>query len=149
MACIGTLTGVDIGSLSGHIDGCQYGRGMIGAMSASRTELPPLDTAVARCCSTEGGAPLTRGDADVVARLLKAVADPVRLQILSIVRCSEGGEVCACDLPTPLGLAQPTVSHHLRILVEAGLLTRERRGPWAWFALVPERLELARQALSS
>ncbi|WP_370894589.1 metalloregulator ArsR/SmtB family transcription factor [Janibacter sp. GXQ6167] len=118
-------------------------------MPATRSELPLLDTAVARCCSTEEGVPLTREDADVVARLLKAVADPVRLQILSIVRCSEGGEVCACDLPTPLGLAQPTVSHHLRILVEAGLLTRERRGSWAWFALVPERLALARQALTS
>lgn len=83
----------------------------------------------------------------MVARLLKAVADPVRLQILGIVRCSPGQEVCACDLPTPLGLTQPTVSHHLKVLVDAGLLTRERRGQWAWFTLAPDRLALARQAL--
>ncbi len=114
-------------------------------MSAS---LPVLDSAVARCCAGEGEVPLSREDAEVVSRLLKAVADPVRLQILSIVRCSPGTEICACDLPAPLGLAQPTVSHHLKVLVEAGLLTRERRGQWAWFTLVPERLALAQQALA-
>ncbi|MCH8627005.1 metalloregulator ArsR/SmtB family transcription factor [Arsenicicoccus piscis] len=107
----------------------------------------PLAQAVERCCATAGSAPMTRADAELVARLLKAVADPVRLQILAIVRCSPGQQVCACDLPEPLGLAQPTVSHHLKVLVEAGLLTRERRGAWAWFTLVPERLALARRAL--
>ena len=108
-----------------------------------------LSQAVERCCATEGSAPITREDAEVVARLLKAVADPVRLQILGIVRCSPGQEVCACDLPEPLGLAQPTVSHHLKVLVEAGLLTRERRGQWAWFTLAPDRLALARQVLDA
>lgn len=107
----------------------------------------PLAQAVERCCATEGSAPITREDAELVARLLKAVADPVRLQILGIVRCSPGQQTCACDLPEPLGISQPTVSHHLKILVEAGLLTRERRGQWAWFTLVPERLALARRAL--
>lgn len=58
-------------------------------------------------------------------------------------------EVCACDLPEPLGLAQPTVSHHLKVLVDAGLLTRERRGQWAWFTLAPDRLALARQVLDA
>ncbi|WP_299519836.1 metalloregulator ArsR/SmtB family transcription factor [uncultured Serinicoccus sp.] len=106
-----------------------------------------LAQAVDRCCATEGSSPMTRDDAVLVARLLKAVADPVRLQILGIVRCSPGQEICACDLPTPLGLSQPTVSHHLKVLVEAGLLTRDRRGQWAWFALVPDRLALARRAL--
>lgn len=113
------------------------------------TTLPLLDTAVAKCCAAPGSAPLDRDEADAVARLLKAVADPVRLQIISIVRCSEGGEVCACDLPAPLGLSQPTVSHHLKVLVDAGLLERERRGQWAWFRLVPERLELARRSLGT
>ncbi len=108
---------------------------------------PLLAQAVERCCAAEGSAPITREDAEVVARLLKAVADPVRLQILGVVRCSPQQEVCACDLPAPLGLAQPTVSHHLKVLVEAGLLTRERRGQWAWFTLVPDRLALARRAL--
>ena len=118
-------------------------------IDAMATSLPLLDTAVAKCCSATGSAPLARDEADAVARLLKAVADPVRLQIISIVRCADGGEVCACDLPSPLGLAQPTVSHHLKVLVDAGILERERRGQWAWFRLVPERLELARRALGT
>ncbi|HIZ97556.1 MAG TPA: metalloregulator ArsR/SmtB family transcription factor [Candidatus Janibacter merdipullorum] len=108
-----------------------------------------LTQAVERCCSTEGSAPISREDAEMVAQLLKAVADPVRLQILGIVRCSPGQEVCACDLPTPLDLSQPTVSHHLKVLVDAGLLTRERRGQWAWFTLAPDRLALARRVLDA
>lgn len=100
-----------------------------------------LSQAVERCCATEGSAPISREDAEAVARLLKAVADPVRLRILGIVRCSPGHEVCACDLPEPLGLAQPTVSHHLKVLTEAGLIEREKRGTWAWFRVVPSRLE--------
>ena len=108
-----------------------------------------LTQAVERCCSTEGSAPISREDAEMVAQLLKAVADPVRLQILGIVRCSPGQEVCACDLPTPLDLSQPTVSHHLKVLVDAGLLTRARRGQWAWFTLAPDRLALARRVLDA
>ena len=127
-----------------QIDICQYGGMTIAPAPDGRAELAQ---AVERCCASEGSSPITREDADLVARLLKAVADPVRLQILGIVRCSPGKEVCACDLPAPLGIAQPTVSHHLKILVEAGLLTRERRGQWAWFTLVPDRLALARRAL--
>ena len=107
-----------------------------------------LATAVERCCATPGSSPLAREDAELVARLLKAVADPVRLQILSIARCAPGGEVSAGDLQEPLALAQPTVSHHLKVLVDAGMLVRERRGQTAWFTLVPERLELAGRALS-
>lgn len=106
-----------------------------------------LTQAVERCCAAEDSSPISREDAAIVARLLKAVADPVRLQILGIVRCSPRQEVCACDLPTPLGLTQPTVSHHLKVLTDAGLLTRERRGQWAWFTLAPDRLALARRAL--
>lgn len=106
-----------------------------------------LITAVQRCCSADGSAPLGREDAERVARLLKAVADPVRLQILSIVRCTPPGGVTAGDLQAPLSLAQPTVSHHLKVLVDAGLLHRERRGQQACFTLVPEQLALARQAL--
>ena len=131
-------------TLTVHIDVCQYEVVSIAPSADGRTL---LTQAVQRCCATEGSVPLARADAELVARLLKAVADPVRLQILSIVRCSPGQEVCACDLPEPLALAQPTVSHHLKVLVDAGLLTRERRGQWAWFTLVPERLALARQAL--
>lgn len=90
-----------------------------------------------------GGAletPLDRRRADELAVLLKAVADPVRLQLLSLIRAAQAGEACVCDLTEAVGLSQPTVSHHLKVLTDAGLLTRERRGPWAWFAVVPERL---------
>jgi ArsR family transcriptional regulator len=75
-----------------------------------------------------------------LARLLKAVADPARLQLLALIKASADGESCVCDLTEPLGLSQPTVSHHLKVLTEAGLLTREKRGTWAWFSVVPERL---------
>ncbi|MDF2145508.1 metalloregulator ArsR/SmtB family transcription factor [Knoellia sp. p5-6-4] len=85
--------------------------------------------------------PLQRAEAEATAALLKAVADPVRLQLLSIIRSAEGSEACVCDLTAAVGLSQPTVSHHLRVLTDAGLLHRERRGTWAWFRLVPERLD--------
>jgi len=85
-------------------------------------------------------APLDRQRADELALLLKAVADPVRLQLLSLIRGGDPQESCVCDLTEAVDLSQPTVSHHLKVLVEAGLLTRERRGSWAWFAIVPSRL---------
>ena len=66
---------------------------------------------------------------------------PARLQLLALIRAAEAGESCACDLTEPLGLSQPTVSHHLKVLTEAGLLTREKRGTWAWYAVVPDRLD--------
>jgi ArsR family transcriptional regulator len=84
---------------------------------------------------------MDRAAAESTATLLKAVADPVRLQLLSLIRAAEGHEACVCDLTPAVGLSQPTVSHHLKVLTEAGLLTRERRGTWAWFRIVPGRLE--------
>ncbi len=83
---------------------------------------------------------MDRESAEALARLLKAVADPARLQLLALIKASAGGEACVCDLTDSLGLSQPTISHHLRILTEAGLITRERRGTWAWFSLAPERV---------
>ncbi|MFD9701510.1 ArsR/SmtB family transcription factor [Lentzea sp. NPDC059081] len=83
--------------------------------------------------------PLGRPEAARLAKLLKAVADPARLQLLSLVHAAAEGEACVCDLTEPLGLSQPTVSHHLKILAEAGMLTRERRGTWVYYRLVPER----------
>jgi ArsR family transcriptional regulator len=71
---------------------------------------------------------------------LKAVADPVRLRLISLVAAHEDGEACVCDLTAPVGLSQPTVSHHLKILVDAGILTREQRGKWAYYRLVPDTL---------
>jgi ArsR family transcriptional regulator len=106
-----------------------------------KLELIAPDAMSGACCgiATPGG--LTRQQAETSAALLKAVADPVRLRLLSIIRDSEGGEACVCDLTPAVGLAQPTVSHHLKVLTEAGLLEREKRGTWAWFRLVPSRLD--------
>ena len=84
---------------------------------------------------------MDRHTAEDLARLLKAVADPARLQLLALLKASTGGEACVCDLTGPLGLSQPTVSHHLKVLTEAGLLTREKRGTWAWYSIVPGRLD--------
>ena len=92
------------------------------------------------CCPTGLDVPLERETAEDLARLLKAVADPARLQLLSLIKASDAGEACVCDLTEPLGLSQPTVSHHLKVLTEAGLITRERRGTWAWFTVAPERI---------
>ena len=83
-----------------------------------------------------------------LAAAFAALSDPTRLLLLNLVANAEGGQACACDLVEPTGRSQPTVSHHLKVLVEAGLLTREQRGKWAWFAPDNERLDALRQALT-
>lgn len=93
------------------------------------------------CMPLSISAPLDREEAERLSRLLKAVADPTRLQLISLIRAAPEGEACVCDLTEPLGLRQPTVSHHLKVLVEAGLLSRERRATWMWYALVPGALD--------
>lgn len=85
--------------------------------------------------------PLGQDDAEHLAVTLKALADPARLRLLSIVASSEGQEACVCDLVDPVGLSQPTVSHHLRVLTEAGFLSRSKRGTWAYYRLVPDQLQ--------
>jgi ArsR family transcriptional regulator len=94
------------------------------------------------CCRPVGEAALSPEQADELAAAFKVLADPVRLRLLSLVAaaCDEGGEVCACDLPGVLGRSQPTVSHHLAVLTDAGLLQREQRGKWAWFRADTSRL---------
>lgn len=110
-------------------------------MPAARTlESPSTAPGGPPCCPSGLSAPMDRPAAEALAGLLKAVADPSRLRLLALIRGSDGGEACACELTEPLGLSQPTVSHHLTVLVRAGLLTREQRGTWAWFSVVPERL---------
>lgn len=99
--------------------------------------LPIVATTPAACCTPLTGEPLTAPDAVALAMTLKALADPMRLRLLSIIAAHERGEACVCDLTEPVGLSQPTVSHHLKVLVDAGLLTREKRGVWAYYALVP------------
>ena len=104
----------------------------------------PVASAGPACCPSGLTEPMDRDTAEELARLLKAVADPARLQLLSLVRAQDECEACVCDLTDALGLSQPTVSHHLKVLVEAGILSREKRGYWAWYSIVPSRLtELA------
>jgi ArsR family transcriptional regulator len=99
--------------------------------------LPVVATAQAPCCSPLTGEPMSTDDADALAFRFKALADPMRLRLLSVIAAHEGAEACVCDLTELVGLSQPTVSHHLKCLVDAGLLTREKRGVWAYYALVP------------
>lgn len=84
---------------------------------------------------------MAEADAEQLAAVLKALADPVRLRLLSIIASAPGREACACDLPASVGRSQPTVSHHLSQLVAAGILDREQRGKWAWFRLRPTAVD--------
>lgn len=100
---------------------------------------------VQACCPSVLAAPLAEEEAIVLSKAFAALADPARLRLLSLVAAAP--EVCACELVEPLGRSQPTVSHHLKVLFEAGLVTREKRGTWVWYAVVPERLDALREAL--
>lgn len=105
------------------------------------TTVLPAPRATTCCAPSDAAAagipPSTTPDAEALARSFKALADPTRLRLLTIVAASPSGEACVCDLVDPVGLSQPTVSHHLKILVDAGLLHREKRGVWAYYGLVP------------
>jgi len=111
----------------------------------SRT-LPLLPRAV--CCSPITGSPLTAEEAEDLARRFKALGDPTRVLLLSLIAASADGEACTCDLTAPVGLSQPTVSHHMRQLVDADLVTREQRGKWAYYRLVDDAFASIAQALS-
>lgn len=106
-----------------------------------------MDDPVEICCAPLMAGALSEEEATELAATLKALADPVRLRLLSIIAASSEGEACACDLSEPTGRSQPTISHHLSALVKAGLLEREQRGRWAWFRVRPDRLVLVRDAL--
>src|SRR5690349_15144898 len=116
--------------LLGSIDVCQHRR----VSKSSRVE-GPVTTNV--CCTPLHAEPLSTADAERVAGILKAAADPVRLRLLSIVLSHEGAEACVCDLLPYFELSQPTISHHLKVLHEAGLLDREKRGTWVYYAARP------------
>lgn len=100
------------------------------------------------CCPPLGEGALDDDDAAELAAVLKALADPVRLRLVSLIASSPTGEVCACDLPALLDRSQPTVSHHLSQLVKARLVEREQRGKWAWFRLRAQRLDALSAVLS-
>lgn len=106
------------------------------APTPTRTELPLLS----ECCSPVVREVIKPAEAETLAAGFKALADPTRLRLISLVAAHEDGEACVCELTDPVGLSQPTVSHHLKILVDAGILTREQRGKWAYYQLVPETL---------
>jgi ArsR family transcriptional regulator len=105
-------------------------------------------TATEQCCGSVLAAPLDRSEATALATGFTALADPVRLQLLSILAAAPEGEVCVCNLVGPLGKSQPTVSHHLKILGDAGLVHGERRGKWVWYSLQRDRLATLRSALA-
>ena len=100
------------------------------------------------CCPQVLGSPLDADGAEEMALVLKVLADPARLRLLSLLSAADDQEGCVCDLCEPLGLGQPTVSHHLKVLSEAGLVTREQRGRWAYFRLDPSRLAIVCRALT-
>lgn len=99
------------------------------------------------CAHQITGVAIERHQAERLASLLKALSDPTRLQLLAMIEASTNGEACVGDLTEPLDLSQPTISHHLKILVNAGILTREKRGPWSWYSVVPDQLEALRRLL--
>ncbi len=119
---------------------------MITSPARQARPLLPLDEA---CCTPLLREPITASQAADLAGLLKALADPIRLRLVSMVAAHEGGEACVCELTEPLGLTQPTISHHLKILVSAGIFTRDKRGVWAYYALVPSALQALAAVLSA
>jgi ArsR family transcriptional regulator len=104
-------------------------------------------TITASSCPPLLQGPLDQGEAERLARALKTIADPARLRLLSLIQAQPGGEACVCHLTEPLGLTQPTVSHHLKVLHDAGLVERERRGSWVYYRVVPETLGVLRDVL--
>jgi ArsR family transcriptional regulator len=111
--------------------------------------LPILEDASAACCSPLAREPLSADAASDLAHTLKAIADPTRLRLLSMIQAHDDGEACVCDLTAPIGLTQPTVSHHLKVLLDAGLVTRSRRGTWAYYRAVPDRLAALAAVIST
>ena len=131
-----------------NIDVCQYGSDEDDDQEADVvTDMAPLPVweQVPACCPAPGEPPLGVDDAERLAGLLKALADPARLRLVSLL--GSHGELCVCDLTEPLQLKQPTVSHHLKVLHEAGVLDRERRGTWVYYRLVPDALAAISGAL--
>jgi ArsR family transcriptional regulator len=108
--------------------------------------LPPTAEANT-CCVPSITSSLTADDAERVSKVFKALGDPTRVRLLSLIAAGEGGEACICDLTGPVGLSQGTVSHHMKLLADAGLITREQRGKWAYFALNDGALDAAADAL--
>jgi len=113
----------------------------------TRTVLALVDD-LETCCSPVTGGVLDAVAAERLARIFKALGDPTRVRLVSLISAHRDGEACVCDLTEPVGLSQPTVSHHLKKLVAAGLITREQRGRWSYYQVVDGALESLARALS-
>jgi ArsR family transcriptional regulator, arsenate/arsenite/antimonite-responsive transcriptional repressor len=111
--------------------------------------LPVVETAGQACGTSLAREPLSAGEAGELAPLFKAVADPVRLRLLSLIACHEGGEACVCDLTGVFDLTAPTISHHLKVLREAGLIGSQRRGAWVYYWINPAVLAQLAAVLGS
>jgi ArsR family transcriptional regulator len=120
--------------LSGDIDDCQYA--FVQTIATITSSCPPLLQE-----------PIDSGQAERLAAALKVLADPARLRLISLIQAQPESEACVCHLTEPLGLSQPTVSHHLKVLLQAGLVEREQRGSWAYFRVLPEPLAALRELL--
>ncbi|MCK2035732.1 metalloregulator ArsR/SmtB family transcription factor [Microbacterium sp. SSW1-49] len=107
----------------------------------------PTRSEASECCVPRISPSMSPEDADRVARVFKALGDPTRVRLLSLIAAGAGGEACICDLTEPVGLSQGTVSHHMKLLADAGLVTREQRGKWAYFALDVDAMDAAAAAL--
>jgi len=116
-------------------------------MSVNMVSMETIAT-IAASCPPLLQEPLAAGDADRLASALKAIADPARLRLLSLIQAQPGHEACVCHLTEPLGLSQPTVSHHLKVLLQAGLVEREQRGNWAYFRVREGPLAAIRDLLA-
>jgi len=102
----------------------------------------------AACCAAVASGTVDAGQAERIARVFKALGDPTRVRLLSMLAASDSGELCICDLTDPIGLAQPTVSHHMKQLADAGLVSREQRGKWAYYRVVDAALESAAASIT-
>ncbi|MGW1297103.1 ArsR/SmtB family transcription factor [Streptomyces sp. NPDC002533] len=107
----------------------------------SKQDLVVLGQDESGCCPTLLAAPLDEEQAVELAKVFKALGDPVRLRLLSMIASREGGEICVCDLTPAFELSQPTISHHLKLLRQAGLIDCERRGTWVYYWLLPETVD--------
>ncbi len=121
------------------IDGCQHRRVSKSSGVSTPRQLPLAEGSLT-CCVPLAHQPMSAGQAAQVALLLKAIADPARLRLLSLVLSHEGAEACVCDLTPYFDLSQPTISHHLKVLHESGLLDREKRGTWVFYKARPEAM---------
>jgi ArsR family transcriptional regulator len=118
-----------------------------GTLDRVTATLPVLGSELAACCAPVTGGVLDDRTAQRLAHVFKALGDPTRVKLLSLIAATEGGEACVCDLIAPVGLSQPTVSHHMKQLVDAGLVTRAQRGKWAYYKVVDESLTALANAL--